>query len=138
MARSNQFVIERIKTIQDLLSKNPSGLKALEICNSLSNSPVGTVSSTLSLMKKTGNLLYENERYILPLFPKRAEDITNNLSSYKKRYIREWRDKRKAKRTPTIFDQDKPVEANAIQDAITLLKRNGFRVYKSVTELKEV
>jgi hypothetical protein len=138
MAKSNQFVIERIKTIQDLLSKNPSGLKALEICNSLNNSPVGTVSSTLSLMKKTGNLLYENERYILPLFPKRPEDITNNLSAYKKRYIRQWRDKRKEKQNPTIFDQAKPVEANAIQDAITLLKRNGFRVYKSVTELKEV
>ena len=75
MGKSNKFVIERIKTIQDLLSKNPSGLKALDICNSLNNCPVGTVSSTLSLMRKTGNLLYEDEKYILPIFPKNPEDI---------------------------------------------------------------
>jgi hypothetical protein len=72
----------------------------------------------------------------LPLFPKSAAEIANNLQNYRREYNREY--KNKAKRTPSIFDQAKPVEANAIQDAITLLKRNGFRVYKSVTELKEV
>ena len=136
MASKRKLVIERIEAIQNLLSKNPSGLKSTEISNVLNHDPMGTIQSTLSTMKRTGNLLYENELYILPLFPKSAAEIANNLQNYRREYNREY--KSKAKRTPTIFDQDKPVDANAIQDAITLLKRNGFRVYKSITELKEV
>jgi hypothetical protein len=129
--------IERIKFIQELLTQRTI-LRFADIASKFPNVPEGTISSLLSHMKKLNHVVHDGVYYELPLFIATPESIAEQISEERKKYIIEYNNKRKAKRTPTIFDQAKPVEANAIQDAITLLKRNGFRVYKSVTELKEV
>ena len=114
MQTKQQNLIQRI---QDLLSKNPSGLTLQQLSDFLNDVPYGSISSICSAMTATGNLIHNQRLRILPLFPKKAVEISSDIAKFLRDKYPSTKRKAKRNKNPnsTIFDQIKPVEPNAIE-----------------------
>lgn len=118
---------DRITAIQNFFRVNPRSHRT-SLYKALNAYPEGTLSYDLHCLGKSGDLIPIGEgKWELPTFIRSAYEILQDINP----------PKRKAVRNLTIFD--KSTNDNlAIEQAIALVKKNGYRVYKSVTKLEEV
>ena len=136
MRGQKQFYLSRISDIQNFLKYKPS-VHVNDITAALNQYPKGSISSTISLMCSTKHLKrLEEGTYALPMEMHHPKNVARDISDYKKKI------KNRKKIELTNFDKtlfDKSTNDNlAIEQAIALVKKNGYRVYKSVTKLEEV
>lgn len=118
---------DRITAIQNFFRLNPKSHRNT-LYRTLNQYPSGTLSYDLHCLSKTGDLIAVGEgRWELPTFIRAAHEIAQEIKPVK----------RKAVRNLTIFDKSTNDNLQ-VEQAITLLKKNGYRVYKSVTKLEEV
>jgi hypothetical protein len=126
--------LKRINAIQEFYEIHP-GAHVNDLIEYLQTIPIGTISSTLSFMERSGHLVqtgmgyYKNPDEISP-----SEQVAKDILKFKT--------------TPTLFNQkaqkmfineSAPVnDAKAVNDAIALLKSKGMKVLKSVTEFIEI
>lgn len=130
MRTTKKFYLDRLKDVYNYFKSNP-GAHRNELTKTLSQYPIGTLSSDISLMTKTGYLKQvASGCYSVPAMSFcTPEQIALDI----KRAHRQ----KKTVENLTIFD--KSTNDNlAIEQAIALVKKNGYRVYKSVTKLEEV
>lgn len=130
MRTTKKFYLDRLKDVYNYFKSNP-GAHRNELTKTLNQYPIGTLSSDISLMTKTGYLKQvASGCYSVPAMSFcTPEQIALDI----KRAHRQ----KKPVENLTIFD--KSTNDNlAIEQAIALVKKNGYRVYKSVTKLEEV
>ena len=144
--------LQRVKLVYDLLGRG-GYWTANEITEAIGQ-PKGTISPFLSFLVQTKNVVYHNHKYKLPDFPKRADYVANDIKALVngKRKIRiEKRNKRfeSLKITPQPFPKN-PEPLNLfkgeefetiqvkIQNAIELLKSNGYKILAKKTEYTEI
>jgi ribosomal protein S8 len=130
MRTTKKFYLDRLKAVYDYFKANP-GAHRNSLVQALTQYPMGTLSSDLSLMTKTGYLKQVSSGcYSVPALSHcNPEEIAVAI----KRVHRQ----KQPVDNLTIFDKS-TIDNLAVEQAIALVKKNGYRVYKSVTKLEEV
>lgn len=144
--------LQRVKKIQDLLARG-GYWTALEITEAIQE-PKGTVSPFLTSLVATQNVLCHKNKYKLPDFPKRPDYIANEVKIYDRKHRKIRREKRElmlAKlkiisqpfiKNPEPLNLFRGEEVETIQvkiqNAIELLKSNGYKILAKKTEYTEI
>lgn len=126
--------LKRINAIQEFYEIHP-GAHSNDLIEYLQPIPIGTITSTISFMERSGHLVqigvgyYKNPEEIAP-----SEQVAKDILKFKN--------------TPTLFNQKQQKmfindsallnDADAVNAAIALLKSKGMKVLKSVTEFIEI
>lgn len=128
----NWKVIERVSKIYDVLERRTE-VNAEEMTKVL-NEPKGTISVCLSYMVRTGYLYRSNSLYSI-----RKKTDSREVALQIRKLILEDKAVRKQRaliNSRSLFDQ--PKVHNKIEMAIELLKTNGYKILKPVTEFTEI
>jgi hypothetical protein len=139
-------LIERIAKIYDALNRRVEAT-ATDLQKEL-NEPLGTVSTCLSYMVRTGYLYRNNNLYDIRL----KADPREVALKIRKTILEDKaiRKQRALNRSRTLFDQptpkklieewmhEAPAKPEKIKAAINLLKNNGYKILKPTTEFKEI
>lgn len=129
----NGKVIERVSKIYDVLERRTE-VNAEEMTKVL-NEPKGTVSVCLSYMVRTGYLYRSNSLYSI-----RKKTDSREVALQIRKLILEDKAVRKQRaliNSRSLFDQPKE-RPTKIELAIELLKTNGYKILKPVTEFTEI
>ena len=143
--------VNRVVKIYDLLQHHKKYLSRRELIELL-NEPQGTVSPFLSWMLKTRHLLQDEDggKFYLPTFLAPPVKVAKEIQKLLKTERLE-RQQRKAERLKKVVNSlfEEPTlpipklefqrsEPQDIENAIALLKSNGYKVLKQITEFKEI
>jgi len=136
--KSRQNYYERLELFQNYLKYN-NKVRLKDFVNHFHKMPYGTISATLSFMYMAGHLTKnENNEYSLPSVVSSAKQIASDITKMLKA--------KKSKPEPSkingplnLFkgEEFETIQVK-IQNAIELLKSNGYKILAKKTEYTEI
>ena len=137
--KSKENFVKRIEAIQRFLTNNPRS-KFVDICEAFPNIKPGTLSCNLSLMTQSGHLT-RNEfyQYSAPAVLSTANKIIGDITKMQKLKYSKQSESKPSDLFNAPSNPDKILSIQKqIEQAVALLKSQGYKVLAKKTEYTEI